>query len=58
MIALARDSEDPEVMRVVYQGLYDCPTFGANPIWVRPLTMFAEDVIINGEKCPRFKEVI
>jgi hypothetical protein len=57
VIAIAHDSEDPSLMRVIYQGLYDCPTFGPNPIWDRPYNMFAENVIINGKEQPRFQEV-
>jgi hypothetical protein len=40
---------------VIYQGLYDCPTFGANPVWIRPLEMFLETVVINGKEQPRFR---
>lgn len=57
VIAIAHDSEDPSLMRVIYQGLYDCPTFGPNPIWDRPYSMFAETVTINGKEQPRFQEV-
>lgn len=57
VIAIAHDSEDPEVLRVIYQGLYDCPKFGPNPIWDRAYTMFAENVVINGKEQPRFAEV-
>lgn len=57
VLAIARDSEDPSILRVVYQGLYDCPTFGLNPIWVRPYEMFAANVIMNGVEQPRFTEV-
>ena len=57
VIAIAHDSEDPSLMRVIYQGLYDCPTFGSNPIWDRPYTMFAETVTINGKEQYRFQEV-
>lgn len=58
VIAIAHDSEDPSMLRVIYQGLYDCPTFGPNPIWDRPYTMFAENVVIAGKEQPRFKDVI
>jgi hypothetical protein len=58
VIAIAHDSEDPSLMRVIYQGLYDCATFGPNPIWDRPYTMFAENVVINGVEQPRFADVI
>lgn len=57
VLALARDSEDHAIMRVVYQGLYDCPTFGQNPIWVRPYTMFAEKLIIDGKEQYRFQKI-
>jgi hypothetical protein len=57
VIAIAHDSEDPSLLRVIYQGLYDCPTFGLNPVWDRPYTMFAEHVVINGVEQPRFTEV-
>ncbi|MGB8468058.1 MAG: DUF1653 domain-containing protein [Candidatus Babeliales bacterium] len=57
VIAIAHDSEDPALMRVIYQGLYDCPAFGPNPIWDRPYTMFAENVVINGVEQPRFVQV-
>lgn len=57
MIAIAHDSEDPLLMRVIYQGLYDCPTFGKNPVWHRPYLMFAENVTINAIEQPRFADV-
>lgn len=58
VLAIAHDSEDPAMLRVVYQSLYDCPTFGKNAIWVRPYTMFAENVVINGQEVARFAEVV
>ncbi|WP_105169256.1 DUF1653 domain-containing protein [Pseudoalteromonas sp. T1lg23B] len=48
---LATHSETDEVM-VVYQTLY-----GDFDFWVRPLSMFTEQVIINGVPTPRFKYV-
>lgn len=57
VIAIAHDSEDPSLMRVIYEGLYDCPTFGQNPVWDRPYVMFAENVVINGKEQPRFQDV-
>ncbi len=57
VIAIAHDSEDPALMRVIYQGLYDCPTFGPNPVWDRPYEMFAQNVTINGKEQPRFQDV-
>lgn len=49
VLALARHSETLEEL-VVYQALY-----GEEGIWVRPLAMFLENVIINGQSQPRFK---
>ena len=57
VIAIARDSEDPASLRVIYQGLYDCPSFGPNPMWDRPYSMFAEQVVTNGKEQPRFELV-
>jgi hypothetical protein len=49
VLAVARHSETLEEL-VVYQALYE-----NGGIWVRPLTMFLEDVIYNGQSQPRFK---
>lgn len=37
---------------VVYECLYENPR---SKIWVRPLNMFLEKVVINGKKVPRFE---
>jgi hypothetical protein len=58
VIAIARDSENPESRRVIYKALYDTPKFGRNSVWDRSYEMFAEEVIINGIKQDRFKEII
>lgn len=57
VIAMGRDSEDPSIKLVIYQGLYNCPTFGQNPIWCRTYSMFIENVFIDGKEQPRFKEI-
>lgn len=57
ILAIARHSEDPSAFSVIYQGLYECPTFGKNPVWNRPYDMFAEHVVINGKEQLRFQEV-
>ena len=54
VLGFSRHSETLEEM-VIYQGLYDCPQFGPNPIWVRPKGMFAERLVIGGVEMPRFK---
>ena len=53
VLAIGKHSETLEDL-VVYESLYDNPT---SKVWVRPLKMFAEKVVINGEKAPRFRYV-
>jgi len=40
---------------VIYKQLYDAPEFKKGTIWVRPLEMFLENVIIDGKEVPRFE---
>lgn len=56
VIGLARHSETLEEL-VVYQALYDSKDFGKNAIWVRPISMFTENVEFNGKSVPRFEFV-
>ncbi len=51
VLGVARHSETLEEL-VVYQALY-----GEKGMWVRPLGMFLEEVVVNGVQMPRFKEV-
>ena len=51
VIALARHSETLENL-VVYQALY-----GERGIWVRPATMFGEEIEKDGKKILRFRRV-
>lgn len=51
VLHLAKHSETLEDM-VVYQALY-----GERGIWVRPLSMFAEQVEVNGKLVYRFEEI-
>lgn len=48
VIGTARHSETDELL-VVYRCLYD-----NNSLWVRPLAMFMESIMVNGQEVPRF----
>ena len=51
VIGIARHSETEEPL-VVYRCLYgDCG------LWVRPLAMFMENVVVDGRELPRFARV-
>ena len=49
ILGVARHSETLEEL-VVYQALY-----GNGDIWVRPLSMFLENITINSQSQPRFR---
>jgi hypothetical protein len=51
VIDIARHSETEEEL-VVYRKLY-----GDHSLWVRPLGMFLEFVVVNGRKQLRFEKV-
>jgi len=53
VIDVARHSETEEWM-VIYKALYKTGS-GDESLWVRPLTMFIEQVSINGRDVPRFR---
>ncbi|EED32133.1 hypothetical protein NOR53_3266 [gamma proteobacterium NOR5-3] len=48
VIGVARHSETEE-----YLALYR-PLYGERGLWVRPLAMFQENVVVDGEPTPRF----
>lgn len=50
VIGVAKHSETLEDL-VVYECLYDNPK---STLWVRPLSMFVEEVELHGRKVPRF----
>jgi len=51
VIDVARHSETEQQL-VVYRTLY-----GDYSLWVRPLDMFVETVVVDGEDVPRFRLV-
>lgn len=51
VLAVAKHSETLEEM-VVYRALY-----GEYGYWVRPLSMFGETVMVNGQEMPRFQYI-
>ena len=53
VIAIAKDHETLNLL-VIYKATYQ--TEGTN-LWVRPLTMFIEDVLIEGVKTKRFTKI-
>jgi len=54
VLGLARHSETLEEL-IVYQALYESKEFGNHAIWVRPVKMFTEKVLINGKEVNRFE---
>lgn len=58
VIAVGRDSEDPQKELIVYKALYDSPEFGKNQIWVRAKEEFLEEITKDGKTFFRFEEVV
>ena len=56
VIGIAKHSETLEDM-VVYKALYESDKFDKDQLWIRPLSMFVEKVIIDGKEIPRFEYV-
>lgn len=56
IIGTALHTETHEDM-VVYQAQYDDPELGNQPLFVRPLSMFVENVTYEGQILPRFEKI-
>jgi hypothetical protein len=54
VVGVARHSETLEDV-VVYRALYNSRKFGRNALWIRPMKMFFEHVVVDGKKMPRFR---
>ncbi|MFA6271570.1 MAG: DUF1653 domain-containing protein [Patescibacteria group bacterium] len=53
VIGIARHSETLEDY-VAYKALYNSKKFGSNALWIRPLSMFIDEVQIDGKMVHRF----
>lgn len=53
VVGQAMHSETLEVV-VIYKALYQ-GEFSRDMLWVRPLTMFQENVVVDGQSAPRFR---
>jgi hypothetical protein len=56
VIGTAIHSETLEEM-VIYKAFYASDEFGVNSVWVRPLSMFTENVEVAGATMLRFEYV-
>jgi len=55
VIGIARNTENNYEEMVVYPALYTIPEFGGEGVmFVRPIAMFLEKVIVDGKEVPRF----
>lgn len=56
VIGTAKNSETLEDL-VIYRALYESKEFGDGALWARPVAMFLETLIVDGEKISRFKYI-
>ena len=54
VLGVAHHSETLEEF-VLYRALYECRDCGIGSVWVRPLKMFFENVVVDGKAKPRFE---
>jgi len=56
VIGYALHSETLEKL-VVYRPLYETPDIEKGTLWVRPVHMFEETVVVDGKTLPRFTKL-
>jgi len=56
ILGIGRHSETLELC-VVYQALYNSLEFGDHTVWVRPLAMFLETVLVQEKEVFRFRPI-
>lgn len=56
VIAVGFHTETREEV-VIYQAKYFVPDLGEDSWWVRPLSMFIEEVEVDGKMVPRFQKI-
>lgn len=54
--AIGRDS-NTLIELVIYEGQYESPEFGKNPVWVRPRPEFEERIAHEGVSVQRFERI-
>lgn len=58
LIAIGRATENNYEEMAIYKALYDIPELGGDEVvFVRPLKMFMQNVIVDGKEIPRFEYV-
>lgn len=58
LIAIGRATENNYEEMAIYKALYNIPELGGEEVvFVRPLKMFMENVIVDGKEIPRFEYV-
>lgn len=56
LLGIGRHSENLEEF-VVYKALYESQEFGKDSLWLRPKSMFFENVMIDEKQVARFRYV-
>lgn len=57
VLAIARHSETKEPM-VVYKALYSDETYEYGAVWIRPASIWNEEVERDGKRCQRFEKFL